>query len=44
MKKIYKLIHGYFGVDYESVWFVAINRLPEIKPIIQMAIGKTKEW
>jgi uncharacterized protein with HEPN domain len=29
-----QLIHAYFGVDYESVWAVAVNRLPEIKPMI----------
>jgi uncharacterized protein with HEPN domain len=26
-----KLIHNYFGVDYEMVWNVVIERLPEIK-------------
>ncbi len=26
-----KLIHNYFGVDYEMVWTVVIERLPEIK-------------
>ena len=37
-----KLIHGYFGVDYESVWAVAIERLPEIKPLIQKMIDEAK--
>jgi uncharacterized protein with HEPN domain len=32
-----KLIHGYFGVDYESVWAVATDRIPEIKhPLAKM--------
>jgi uncharacterized protein with HEPN domain len=32
-----KLIHGYFGVDYESVWAVATERIPEIKhPLAKM--------
>ena len=30
-----KLIHGYFGVDYESVWTAVIERVPQIKPHIE---------
>lgn len=26
-----KLIHGYFGVDYQLVWDVAATKLPELK-------------
>jgi uncharacterized protein with HEPN domain len=29
-----KIIHFYFGVDYEIVWSVIKERLPEIKPTI----------
>ena len=29
-----KLIHAYFGVDYESVWGVAVNRLPQIRSAV----------
>lgn len=29
-----KLIHFYFGIDYELVWKTIRNRLPEIKPLI----------
>ncbi len=29
-----KIIHFYFGVDYEIVWKVIKERLPEIKPEI----------
>jgi uncharacterized protein with HEPN domain len=29
-----KVIHFYFGVDYEIVWKVIKERLPEIKPMI----------
>ena len=25
-----RLIHGYFGVDYELVWDVVLNRVPEL--------------
>ncbi len=34
-----RLIHGYFGVDYDIVWDVVVNKVPvleqEIKHIIQ---------
>lgn len=29
-----KIIHSYFGVDYEIVWKTVKERLPEIKPKI----------
>ena len=29
-----KIIHGYFGIDYEVVWKTIKERLPEIKPKI----------
>lgn len=37
-----KLIHGYFGVDYEMVWSVAKERIPEIKPFIEQLIERVK--
>jgi uncharacterized protein with HEPN domain len=30
-----KIIHFYFGVDYEIVWRVIRERLPQIKPLVQ---------
>lgn len=30
-----KLIHDYFGVDYEIVWDVIINELPKLKEQLQ---------
>lgn len=34
-----KLIHGYFGIDYDLVWDVIVNEIPmlnrEIKRVIQ---------
>ena len=30
-----KIIHFYFGVDYEIVWKVIKERLPGIKPLIE---------
>lgn len=29
-----RLIHGYFGVDYELVWEVASSRMPALRPMI----------
>ena len=25
-----RLIHGYFGVDYELVWDIAVNKIPKL--------------
>jgi len=33
-----KIIHFYFGVDYEIVWSVIKERLPEIKPTIRQIL------
>ncbi len=30
-----KLIHSYFGVDYETLWETVKKRIPELKPIIK---------
>ncbi|MDO8869532.1 MAG: DUF86 domain-containing protein [Methanobacteriaceae archaeon] len=32
-----RLIHRYFSVDWDIVWEVINNRLPELKNIIKMA-------
>lgn len=29
-----RLIHGYFGVDYEIVWDVVINKVPELREVV----------
>ncbi|MEI2688904.1 MAG: DUF86 domain-containing protein [Anaerolineae bacterium] len=29
-----RLIHGYFGVDYEIVWDVVVNKVPELRTIV----------
>ena len=29
-----RLIHGYFGVDYEIVWEVATQKAPELVEVI----------
>jgi uncharacterized protein with HEPN domain len=33
-----RLIHSYFGVDYEIVWDVAVNKAAELAPDIQKAL------
>ena len=33
-----RLIHGYFGVDYQLVWDVVHEKLPELKHSIQRII------
>ncbi len=30
-----KLIHGYFGVDYQTLWQTIHKRCPEIRPTIE---------
>ena len=34
------LIHDYFGVDYEVVWKTVIERIPELKIVIQKILEK----
>jgi uncharacterized protein with HEPN domain len=36
-----KLIHFYFGVDYQLVWRAIKQRLPQIKPELQKMLH---EW
>ena len=33
-----KLIHEYFGVDYETLWETIKARIPEIKPLVQQML------
>lgn len=30
-----RLIHGYFGIDYDIVWDVVINKVPELQQDIE---------
>lgn len=34
------LIHGYFGVDVETVWLTVTKKIPEIKPLLQKLLEK----
>lgn len=38
-----KIIHGYFGINYQIVWKVVKERLPEIKPIIIIILKELEE-
>ncbi len=33
-----RLIHGYFGVDYEIVWDVVTNKVPELARSVEQII------
>jgi uncharacterized protein with HEPN domain len=33
-----RLIHGYFGVDYEIVWEVATEKAPELRDVVDMIL------
>ena len=35
-----RLIHGYFGVDYEIVWEVATDKAPELAEVIGAILEK----
>lgn len=38
-----KISHAYFGVDYEIVWKVVKEKLPEIKPTIRQILGEMEK-
>jgi len=38
-----KLIHFYFGVNYDLLWQTIENRIPEIKPVISQILGDLKK-
>lgn len=33
-----KLIHGYFGVDYDIVWDAVVNKIPELRRAVKELI------
>jgi uncharacterized protein with HEPN domain len=37
-----KLIHEYFGIDYEILWTTIKHIIPEIKPLLKVA-GRIEE-
>ncbi len=36
-----RLIHGYFGVDYEIVWDVATTKVPELERHLSVLLGES---
>jgi len=38
-----KVIHSYFGINYETIWNVAKNRLPEIKLEIEKILTDLRD-
>ncbi|HPQ53771.1 MAG TPA: DUF86 domain-containing protein [Spirochaetota bacterium] len=38
-----KLIHGYFGVDWASVWETATIRIPEIQSLIEKMLQEESD-
>jgi len=38
-----KLIHEYFGVDYEIVWDVILNKIPDLKNKVKKIIEQINE-
>jgi uncharacterized protein with HEPN domain len=37
-----RLIHEYFGVDYDLVWDVIRNRIPEVKAQIESILQESR--
>jgi uncharacterized protein with HEPN domain len=35
-----RLIHGYFGVDYEIVWDVVTNKVPELAETVRQIMNE----
>ncbi len=39
-----RLIHDYFGVDYDIVWDVVQNKIPELHQKIEEILTQEREW
>jgi uncharacterized protein with HEPN domain len=39
-----RLIHNYFGVDYDIVWDVVQNKIPELHQKIEEILKQEGEW
>jgi uncharacterized protein with HEPN domain len=35
-----RLIHGYFGIDYDIVWDVVSNKIPSLAPVIKEMLAR----
>jgi uncharacterized protein with HEPN domain len=38
-----KIIHGYFGIDYETVWKAATENLPKLQPLVQSLLDDLRK-
>lgn len=38
-----KLIHDYFGIDYDIVWDIVINEIPQLKAQVERILRKKEE-
>ena len=38
-----RLIHNYFGVDYDLVWDIIISKLPDLRAHIKIIIRDSQE-
>jgi uncharacterized protein with HEPN domain len=38
-----RLIHGYFGVDHELVWDVAVNKIPSLRNQLEVLLSEQEE-
>jgi uncharacterized protein with HEPN domain len=39
-----RLIHDYFGVDYDIVWDVVQNKIPDLHQKIEEILKQEREW
>lgn len=38
-----RLIHGYFGIDYEIIWDVVINKIPQLRREVEEMLNKERK-
>jgi uncharacterized protein with HEPN domain len=38
-----RLIHDYFGVDYELVWDVVTNKIPQLRKELSLHLGELRD-
>lgn len=38
-----RLIHGYFGVDYEIVWDVVANKVPQLQQVVTEMLAQSRD-
>ena len=38
-----KLIHRYFGVDYEVVWDVVVNKIPDLRSNVDLILNRESQ-